>query len=101
MNRCAFEEQETTINMYPKKIDEMADVYTSDPVMRNKLMKLREAEPESVEIEKEDEVGLFVRVPRKWIKISIPRKVSMSEEQRAASAERLRRAREEKKNDAF
>lgn len=57
-----------------------------------KIYALKEKHPEEVEIRKEpeDNDGMLVaHLPKLWMKIQPPRKVSMSEERRAALAERL------------
>ena len=91
---ASIEEQETTINMYPKSMGD-CDIYTSEPYTKKKFRKLAEKYPEFV-IEKEDEIGIFAHAPRDWFKISPPRRLSMTPEQRAAVAERLRKSKTEK-----
>lgn len=97
MYNVSLDEQETVINYYPKKISEDAEIYTSDPVVVKKLRKLVANDPENAVIISEDEYGLMMTVPRSWIKISAPRKLKMTDEQRSAAADRLRLAREAKK----
>lgn len=84
------EEQETIIRR--SAADGHWDVWTDDPVWLRKLSKLRNKE--GVEVVEEKEGMIRVLLPRKFIKCSPPRKVS--EEQRRAAAERLRKAREAK-----
>ena len=85
----SLEEQETTINYYPRQ--EYADWYSSDPVEIRRYKKLAAEYPNDVIIEKEDQVGLFGRVKSNWIGgIRKPRSVSMTPEQKAAAAERAR-----------
>lgn len=98
MNSIPLDEQETIINISPKKVDEKADVYSSDPVIIRKLEKLTKGSRNEVMLEKKDDISIQVRVPRNWIKIAPPRRVNMTEEQRRLAAERLRTAREGKKN---
>lgn len=65
----------------------------------NKILKLREKYPDLVEITKwpEDNWGVIVaHIPKGWLKISPPRQVSYTDEQRAALAERLAAARDKK-----
>lgn len=60
----------------------------------NKVKKLYEKYPECFERYKENEDGsLYARIPLKWLKISKPKEVTMTEEQRLAAAERLRNSR--------
>lgn len=99
MNSISVEEQETIINLYPRKIKETADIYSSDPSMIKKLEKLMQKTDGDVVVTKSDDISIQAEVPRNWIKISPPRKVNMSEEQKQKSAARLRAAREARKND--
>ena len=101
MNSISIEEQETIINLYPRKIKETADVYSSDQKIKKKLENLRQKTDGDVVVTKSDDISIQAEVPRNWIKISPPRKVNMSEEQKQKSAERLRAAREARKNDAI
>lgn len=62
----------------------------------NKIIKLAAARPEEVEIVcfPDDNDGyILAHIPKSWLKISPPKKMNLSEEQRAAAAERLRSAR--------
>ena len=62
----------------------------------NKILKLHEQYPDEVDIIRtvEDNDGmLYVHLPTNWLKISPPRQVNYTEEQRAAMAERLAAAR--------
>lgn len=59
----------------------------------SKIRKLAEARPDEVVIkyQPEDNDGcICATVPTCWIKVSPPRRVEMTEEQRQASAERMR-----------
>lgn len=63
----------------------------------NRMKKLYEKYPECFERYKENEDGsLYARIPLKWLKISKPKEVIMTEEQRLAAAERLRNSRANK-----
>lgn len=90
----AMDEQETTINLVPARVSNEAEVYTSDPVMDKRLHKLAEAYPEDVQIVREDKYGTEYIIPAKWITIRKPRSIAMTDEMRAAVAERLQRARQ-------
>lgn len=62
----------------------------------NKILRLKERCPDEVEVVcmPEDNDGIILaHVPKNWLKVSPPRKVDLSEEQRAAAAERLTEAR--------
>lgn len=63
----------------------------------NKILKLKAAHPDKVQIEMmpEDNQGnILARFPKSWLKISPPRQVNYTDEQKAAMAERLVAARE-------
>ena len=63
----------------------------------NKILRLAEQRPDEVHITHmpEDNHGMLCAdLPANWLKISPPRQVSYTEEQRAAMAERLAAARE-------
>lgn len=80
-----LEERETTIDIDP--ITKLAYVCSTIPATINKLYQMAE-ECDEVEIDLDNAFALGVTMPMKWIKIQRPRQ--MTEEQRAASAERLR-----------
>ena len=88
----SYIEQETVIVIDP--VTKRASVYSCIP---NTVKKLYEyAEHEDVKIDMDNEYGLTINVPMKWIKVKPPIKRIISEEQRAASAERLAKARTKK-----
>lgn len=63
----------------------------------NRIHKLKESEPDSVNIISEPEENdgcIYASVPSKWLKIAPPRHVNFTEEQREAMRERLKNARE-------
>lgn len=90
MRPLSRNEQETAINMLAAEKE--ADIYTSDPVMIRRMDKLCASRPDTFRLVREDEIGKTYRCPKKCVRVSAPR--VMSEEQRAANAERLRKARE-------
>lgn len=92
----SLDEQETTITIYPSQVQNYAEVYSCIPGMMKKLRKLAADNPDDVRIEKEDDIGIFVQVPVKWVRIRRPKQVHLSEEQRKAAAERMRLARDKK-----
>jgi hypothetical protein len=70
-------------------------ISTSEWTWRNKILKLKDKFPDSVQIVADNEDGsLYAKIPFKLVKISKPRQVQMTDEQRAASVERLKKARE-------
>lgn len=92
----SVEEQETTISLFPSQVQNYAEVYSCIPGMVKKLRKLAAIHPDDVKIEKEDGIGIFVQVPAQWIQIRKPKQMHLTEEQREAAAERLKRARANK-----
>ena len=62
----------------------------------NKILKYAESHPDDVRIRcrPENNFGeLVAYIPKRWLKISPPRKVDMTDEKRAELAERMRNAR--------
>ena len=78
------DEIETCINIIP--YEKYADVYSNYEPQMKRLKKLAE-DDDKVEILRESEDDISVRIPSKYVKIVRPRKVS--EEQRIAARERL------------
>lgn len=65
----------------------------------NKINKLHEVHPDKVRIihDAEDNDGMiYAQLPANWLKISPPRQVNYTDEQKAAMAERLAEARKNK-----
>lgn len=88
------EVKETNIDIV--NTEHQATVSSSELKQINKIKKLHESHPEEVKIviAPEDNHGVIVaKMPKSYIKISPPRKVNYTEEQRAAAAERLAAAR--------
>lgn len=76
--------------------DDYAVFCTSERKWVNKILKLKESNPNDVNITTypENNDGYIVaQVPKNWFKLSPPRQVNYTEEQRAAAAERLANAR--------
>ena len=81
--------------------DKHATFSSSETKWINKIAKLHEQYPNEVEIvcEAADNYGMVVaHIPKSWFKISPPKKVNLTEEQRAARAERMRQFKKPKKN---
>ena len=73
--------------------EKTAAVYTCNPALIRKLEGLTATRPNECSLLRRypDGIGMEYQVPKKWVKVSPPRFVS--EETRAANAERLRNAR--------
>ena len=82
-------EQETVIVVDPAT--KRASVYSCVPSMVKKLYKY--AEHEDVKIDMDNEYGLTINVPMNWVKVKPQIKRIYSEEQKAAIAENLAKAR--------
>ena len=80
-------EERETIILYTEA-DDRAEVYTNNKKMINRLAKLYAERPDEVEKIREADTGAVTyTVPRDWIRVVPKRRVS--EEYRAAAAERL------------
>ena len=92
-----FEEQEIHINAM--RHENYATIYCSDRTWITKMDKLVEKSPDLFEVISETEWGKTYRFPKRLISIrSSIVKREMTEEQKQLAAERLRSAREEKRN---
>lgn len=68
----------------------------------NKIRALAKANPDCVRITHEPETNdgcIYAEIPTEWFHISPPRKISLSEEERAKRSEKLRLAREKMKKE--
>ena len=77
-------------------VDDTATVGSSERKWINKICKLHNKYPGEVDIVRmpEENSGyILAHVPKSWIKISPPKQVNLTDEQRAARAERLRKSR--------
>lgn len=93
MSNLSNYERETIINF--NEDEQTASVYTHNRKLQNKLNKLVDANPD-ISVHCQDEECTTYIVPKKWIKVSPPRQVNYTDEQKAAMAERLAAAREKK-----
>ena len=86
--------KETTVNYVAP--DEYITFCSSEKKWINKITKLHEQRPDEVKIiyTAENNHGMiYAQLPVTWLKISPPRQVNYTDEQRAAMAERLAAAR--------
>lgn len=77
-------ERETIINF--NEAEAIAGIYTHNIALKNRLLKLSQTEPDLRIIRQSNDM-LEVEVPKKWIRVSPPKK--LSEESRQKMAERL------------
>ena len=71
-------------------------ISTDERWLINRLMRFKEARPDEVEIIRNHENNdgcLYCKVPADWLKITPPAKRELTDDQRAAMAERLRNCR--------
>lgn len=80
------------------------DMYFSSDEKKHirKILQLKDSHPDDVKIIKmpEDNQGcIYAVIPAKWFKISPPRKLDLSDEQRAALAQRVKNFRVSSNSD--
>lgn len=76
--------------------DNYATFCTAEKKWINKIHKLQQTHAHEIEIlyEPEDNGGILLcHIPKNWLKVSPPRKINLTEAQRAERAERLKNAR--------
>ena len=79
--------------------DDHAFFSSSETKWINKIQKLQAEHPDEVQIvhKPEDNGGMiYAHIPKRYLKISPPRQMNYTEEQKVAMAERLMAAREKK-----
>ena len=86
-------ERETIVNYNCQ--ESTATVYTWDKPLIRKLTALVRDRSDIVKENGDDECATFT-VPKSWVRISPPRTVNLTEEQKAERAERMKKARESK-----
>ncbi len=91
----SLEEQETTINLYPRTASPTCDIYSSESATIKRILRYAKLYPNECKIEKEDAYGVQATCPRDWFSYKPPRRLTspMSEERRKAAVERLSAAR--------
>lgn len=81
-------------------VDDFATFSSGERKWVSKMLKLYETHKDEMKLiaHPDNNDGIIVvHVPKKWLKVSPPRKVEYTEEQRAALAERLAAARDKNK----
>lgn len=86
MNECAIEwiknGKHAGVTAYPRS------------ALKGKLLRLAIQYPDDVKIIKENDDGsVFAHVPIKWIRVQKPKKMNLTDEEKAKRAEIMRRAR--------
>ena len=89
------EEMETIVNF--NDAEPVASVYTLNKALQNRLAKLAAERPEECIADPDarlsDGMAVSYIVPKKWIKVSPPREVVLSEEQKQRYRERMKAVR--------
>lgn len=83
--------RETCVEYIEQEIT--ATFYSGERKLINKILKLAEERPDEVKIicmPEYNDGHILAHIPKSWLKISPPAKRTLSEEQRAAAAERMR-----------
>lgn len=73
-----------------------ATLYSSEAKWMRKIKQLQSDYPDSVQIMNETSESMVVHIPKSWLKVTPPRKMTLTDEQRAAAAERMTKARQKK-----
>lgn len=97
---AARNEIETSFN-YCEKGSDKGFFSSNEQKWIGRIKRLAEKNPECVILAepKGNHGFIYARIPTSWLKVSPPKKVVMTEEQRIAAAERLRKVRESNKDD--
>lgn len=77
--------------------NDYATLYSSEAKWMRKIKQLQSDYPDSVQIMNETSESMVVHIPKSWFKVTPPRKMTLTDEQRAAAAERMTKARQNKK----
>ena len=77
--------------------DSYASFSTTETKWIRKIKSLQQSHPNDIQILKESEDGILVHIPKSWMKITPPRKMTLTDEQRLAAGERMKNARKNKK----
>jgi hypothetical protein len=80
--------------------DQHATFYSSEAKWIRKMHELQSEYPEEVTITHQSQDYILVHIPKTWLKIKPPRKMTLTDDQRQAAAQRLYEARKAKKGDA-
>lgn len=74
-----------------------ATLYSSEAKWIRKIKQLKLEYPNDITIKNEDSESIVVHIPKSWFKVTPPRKMTLTDEQRAAAKERMFTARKNKK----
>lgn len=92
--------EEIETHVYWDAQNKVAHLFTCDPVYIRKMDKLCKESPDTYKLEREDRhddyVGKFYTFPSKLVSFRTPSTRTMTDEQRAAAAERMSSVRKKK-----
>lgn len=74
-------------------VDNYASFDSNETKWINKILKLKEQYPDDVKIihmPDDNDGSLCAHIPKSWLKVSPPKKMNLTEEQKALRAERMR-----------
>lgn len=74
-----------------------ATLYSSEAKWIRKIKQLKLEYPNDITIKNEDSESIVVHIPKSWLKVTPPRKMTLTDEQREAAKERMLTARKNKK----
>ena len=74
-----------------------ATLYSSETKWIRKIKQLKLEYPNDITIKNEDSESIVVHIPKSWLKVTPPRKMTLTDEQREAAKERMLTARKNKK----
>lgn len=77
--------------------DTYATFFTTEAKWIRKIKSLQQSHPNEITIINESDDSIMVHIPKTWMKISPPRKMTLTDEQRLAAGERMKNARKNKK----
>lgn len=93
MSKLLMKDRDTIMNFNDKEL--FATVYTCNTQMIERLKQMLIDFPEDVKLIEETKVSIKVTMPKNWLKISTPRR--LTDAQRQAAAERMMKNRAHKK----
>ena len=76
--------------------NDYATLYSSEAKWMRKIKQLQSDYPDSVQIINSTSESMVVHIPKSWLKVTPPRKMTLTDEQRAAAADRMTKARQKK-----
>ena len=96
-----LEDQETTINYAKHVIGDQAEVYTTDKVVMKRYERFTQKHPDLCRVVKDDKYSMTFSVDVRCASIypKAPRQVNLTDEQKEILRERMKTAREKKKQD--